>query len=133
VLHAFSVQRVQTESLSGLQKGWPGNKVSRYAEAGNSDDFFPRDVFCSWPQLPCVSRLTTDTRLGLRHHHASTVPDVPGRILAVAKKDGKTPDVGSMEIQFCSTRCLRRFLKHAVDELDRRVAAVEPEVKRANR
>ena len=41
------------------------------------------------------------------------------------------PDVGQMEIQFCSVRCLRRFLKEAVDELERRIAEVKPVVKDA--
>lgn len=52
-----------------------------------------------------------------------------GAAFVVAKKDGKRPDVGVMEVQFCSTRCMRRFLKEAVDELDRRIAAVKPEVR----
>ncbi len=51
-----------------------------------------------------------------------------GAAFFVAKKEGKRPDVGKMEIQFCSTRCMRRFLKEAIDELDRRIAAVKPEV-----
>jgi len=54
-----------------------------------------------------------------------------GAAFFVAKKDGKKPDVGQMEIQFCSVRCLRRFLKEAVDELERRIAEVKPVVKDA--
>jgi hypothetical protein len=49
----------------------------------------------------------------------------------VAKKDGRRPDVGQMEIQFCSVRCMRRFLKAALDELERRIAEVKPAVKEA--
>jgi hypothetical protein len=54
-----------------------------------------------------------------------------GAALYVAKKNGRRPDVGQMEIQFCSVSCLRRFLKEAVDELERRIAEVKPEVKKA--
>jgi hypothetical protein len=48
---------------------------------------------------------------------------------------GKNPDIylhlplksavvgGQMDIFFCSTDCLRAFLNHSVDELERRVAA----------
>ena len=54
-----------------------------------------------------------------------------GAAFFVAKKDGKTPDVGQMEIQFCSIRRMRRFLKEAVDELERRIAEVKPAVKEA--
>ena len=52
-----------------------------------------------------------------------------GAHLFVAKKDGGTPDVGEMDVQFCSTRCMRRFLNAAVDELDRRIAKVRPAVR----
>lgn len=52
-----------------------------------------------------------------------------GASLFVAKKDGTTPDVGQMEIQFCSVSCMRHFLMEAVDELERRISNVIPEVK----
>ncbi len=54
-----------------------------------------------------------------------------GAAFVIAKKDGGRPDVGQMGIQFCSTRCMRRFLKEAIDELDRRIAAVKPEIRAA--
>jgi hypothetical protein len=54
-----------------------------------------------------------------------------GAAFFAAKKDGKTPAVGEMEIQFCSIRCMRRFFKEAIDELERRVAKVMPAVKKA--
>jgi hypothetical protein len=54
-----------------------------------------------------------------------------GASFVVAKRDGRRPDVGQMEIQFCSTHCLRQFLMEAIDELDHRIAAVEPEVRAA--
>lgn len=54
-----------------------------------------------------------------------------GAHLFVAKKDGRRPDVGDVEIQFCSTRCMRRFVNEAIDELERRIAKVMPEVKTA--
>lgn len=57
----------------------------------------------------------------------------PGAAFFVATKDGRTPDVGKFDIQFCSIRCMRRFLKDAVDELERRMAEVKPEVKKAKR
>jgi hypothetical protein len=52
-----------------------------------------------------------------------------GASFGVARKDGRDPDVGQMSIQFCSTRCLRQFLQKAVDELERRIAEVKPEVR----
>ncbi|MEW4530928.1 hypothetical protein [Maioricimonas sp. JC845] len=51
-----------------------------------------------------------------------------GASFFVAKKDGETPDVGQMEIQFCSVGCMRQFLMNAVDELERRIEKVTPEV-----
>ena len=51
-----------------------------------------------------------------------------GATFFVAKKDGRTPDVGEMEIQFCSVACMRQFLMDAVDELERRIEKVTPEV-----
>ena len=51
-----------------------------------------------------------------------------GASFFVAKKDGRRADVGTMELHFCSTQCLRRFLNEAVDELDRRIAVVKPQV-----
>jgi hypothetical protein len=38
---------------------------------------------------------------------------------------------GTLEIQFCSTDCLRQFLMASVNELERRMAAVEPQVRAA--
>jgi hypothetical protein len=52
-----------------------------------------------------------------------------GASLSVAEKDEKTADAGNMQIQFCSTRCMRHFFKQAIDELERRIAVVKPEVK----
>jgi hypothetical protein len=54
-----------------------------------------------------------------------------GAAFTVAKKEARDADAGKLEIQFCSTDCLRQFLMTAVDELERRVAAVEPEVRAA--
>jgi hypothetical protein len=56
-----------------------------------------------------------------------------GASFVAATKRGRDPDAGWMQIQFCSTRCLRRFFKEAIDELDRRIAAVMPEVRLAKR
>jgi hypothetical protein len=38
-----------------------------------------------------------------------------------------------MEIQFCSVGCMRQFLMDAVDELERRIEKVTPEVNEAKR
>ena len=51
-----------------------------------------------------------------------------GAAFFVAKNDGSSPDAGQMEIQFCSVSCMRRFLMEAVDELERRIAKVNPEL-----
>jgi hypothetical protein len=56
-----------------------------------------------------------------------------GAAFTVAKKDGRDPEVGEMELHFCSTRCLRRFLKDAVDELDQRIAAERPALQKAKK
>ncbi len=56
-----------------------------------------------------------------------------GASFFVAKKDRKAPDVGQMEIPFCSVRCMRRFFKIAFDELERRIAEQRSEVKQAKR
>jgi hypothetical protein len=54
-----------------------------------------------------------------------------GASVFVAKKDGRKPAVGQMEIQFCSVRCLRKFFKAAIDELERKIVEVKPELKKA--
>ena len=56
-----------------------------------------------------------------------------GSAFTVAKKDGRNADASELDIEFCSTRCLRKFLMEAVDELDRRIVTVKPEVKRAKK
>lgn len=56
-----------------------------------------------------------------------------GASFLVAKKGGRTPDVGTMEVEFCSTRCMRKFLKAAVDELDRRIVIAKREVRLAKK
>lgn len=53
-----------------------------------------------------------------------------GASLFVARREGEEPGWGDgLQVEFCSTACLRRFLNAAVDELERRVATVEPEVR----
>ena len=54
-----------------------------------------------------------------------------GAVVRAARHEGEHPDGNLVSIAFCSTRCLRRFLNAAVDELERRAAAVEPEVRAA--
>ncbi len=51
-----------------------------------------------------------------------------GAAFVAARKDAGGPNEGEMEISFCSTRCLRRFLNEAVDDLERRVEAIAPQV-----
>lgn len=58
-------------------------------------------------------------------------PSSLGAAFIAAKKDARDAGAGRLEIQFCSTSCLRQFLMAAVDELDRRVAAVGTEVRAA--
>jgi hypothetical protein len=53
----------------------------------------------------------------------------PGASFSAAKKKARDPGAGRLEIQFCSTRCLRQFLLDAVDELERRVASVVPKIR----
>ena len=54
-----------------------------------------------------------------------------GATVRVARTEARMPGDGSMQIQFCSTACLRQFLLAAVDELERRAAAVGPKVRAA--
>jgi hypothetical protein len=54
-----------------------------------------------------------------------------GASLRAARREGEDPYGVGLEIQFCSTRCLRQFLMDAVDELERRAEAVAPEVRPA--
>jgi hypothetical protein len=56
-----------------------------------------------------------------------------GAAFIAAKKEARDASAGRLEVTFCSTRCLRQFLMDAVEELERRVAAVEPEVREARR
>ena len=56
-----------------------------------------------------------------------------GAAFTVARKNGRKPDVGQIELHFCSTRCLRRFLKDAVDELERRIATEKPAMRKAKK
>lgn len=54
-----------------------------------------------------------------------------GAVVRAARREGLDPDRGGLSIVFCSTKCLRRFLNAAIDELERRAAAVKPEVRAA--
>jgi hypothetical protein len=55
-----------------------------------------------------------------------------GAAFTAAKKDARDAGAGRLEIQFCSTRCLRQFLMDAVDELEHWVAVVDPDVRAAS-
>ncbi|HWA26076.1 MAG TPA: hypothetical protein VG734_10460 [Lacunisphaera sp.] len=54
-----------------------------------------------------------------------------GEAIILAKKYARDPQAGQLEVVFCSTRCLRRFVKQAIDELDRRIALNRPTVRKA--
>jgi hypothetical protein len=56
-----------------------------------------------------------------------------GAAFTVAKKDGRDPGAGEIELHICSTRCLRRFFRDAVDELDQRIAAEMPALQKARK
>ena len=54
-----------------------------------------------------------------------------GAVVRVAKLQAPQPGEGSIDLEFCSIACLRQFLLAAVDELERRAAAVGPQVQAA--
>lgn len=54
-----------------------------------------------------------------------------GASFFVAKNEARNTRAGDLHVQFCSIACLRQFLMAAVDELEKRAAAVEPEVEAA--
>jgi len=54
-----------------------------------------------------------------------------GAVVGLAQLQAPRPNEGFLELQFCSIACLRKFLLAAVDELERRAAAVGPEVQAA--
>jgi hypothetical protein len=54
-----------------------------------------------------------------------------GAVVRVAQLQAPRPDEGLLKLQFCSIACLRQFLLAAVDELERRVGAIGPQVQAA--
>src|ERR1051325_7513336 len=54
-----------------------------------------------------------------------------GDAFTALKFVGKYNGSSQLHAEFCSTRCLRRFLMAAVDELEDRIKKATPEVKRA--
>jgi hypothetical protein len=54
-----------------------------------------------------------------------------GATVRVAQLEAPTAGEGLLQMQFCSLTCLRQFLLAAVDELERKAAAVEPQVQAA--
>jgi hypothetical protein len=54
-----------------------------------------------------------------------------GAVVRVAQLQAPRPDEGAIDLEFCSIACLRQFLLAAVDELERRAAAVAPQVQAA--
>jgi hypothetical protein len=71
------------------------------------------------------SHLITGWDSGIARHPQSRTSS--GASFFVAKKNRKTAGVGQMDIEFCSTRCMCRFLNEVVDELDRRIKTVRHE------
>jgi hypothetical protein len=51
-----------------------------------------------------------------------------GAVVRVAQFEAPRPNEGALDVQFCSLACLRQFLLTAVEELERRVTAVQPQV-----
>jgi hypothetical protein len=56
-----------------------------------------------------------------------------GASFTAAKWVGKYNGWSQLAIDFCSARCMRTFLMDAVDELERQIQTVMPEVKQARR
>lgn len=54
-----------------------------------------------------------------------------GAVVNVAQLQAPRPNEGLIQLKFCSIACLRQFLLAAVDELEKRALAVEPEVQAA--
>jgi hypothetical protein len=54
-----------------------------------------------------------------------------GAVVRVAKLEAPMASEGLLQMQFCSIACLRQYLLTAVDELERRAAAGEPQVNAA--
>ena len=54
-----------------------------------------------------------------------------GAVVKAAQLEAPRACEGSMQVRFCSIACLRQFLLTAVDELERRAAAVGPQVQAA--
>lgn len=54
-----------------------------------------------------------------------------GAVVRVAQLQAPRPGEGFIQLQFCSIACLRQFLLAAVDDLERRAEAVEPQVQAA--
>jgi hypothetical protein len=54
-----------------------------------------------------------------------------GAVVNVAQLQASRPGEGFIQLQFCSIACMRQFLLAAVDELERRADAVDPQVQAA--
>lgn len=54
-----------------------------------------------------------------------------GATVRVLRTEAPGPNEGLLQVQFCSTVCMRLFLNAAVDDLERRAKAVGPKVRAA--
>jgi len=54
-----------------------------------------------------------------------------GASFFAAKYVGKYNGFSQLNVEFCSTRCMRTFLMAAMDELERRIDKIKPDVRRA--
>ena len=56
-----------------------------------------------------------------------------GAVVRAARLEAPRAGEGALKVRFCSIACLRQFLLAAVDELERRAAAVRPQVRAARK
>jgi hypothetical protein len=59
---------------------------------------------------------------------SSRSPTTLGAVVRAAQLQAPRAGEGLIQLRFCSIACLRQFLQSAVDELERRAAAVRPQV-----
>jgi hypothetical protein len=88
----------------------------RYARGQAGPVVLGGDLFLGWDAGVC--------------HHPQSRTSL-GAAVRVAQLQAPMADEGLVQLQFCSIACLRQFLLMAVDELERRAAAVEPQVEAA--
>jgi hypothetical protein len=107
--HPPDTPRPETVSLS--------ISVSHRVRGGCAVEFVASDLWLGW-----------DSGVSRRPRSLYSL----GAVVRAARREGQDRDRGSgFSMEFCSISCLRQFLADAVDELERKVAAVAPEVRAA--